>query len=81
LWVIYAFLLVAIGMYRKFRALRIMALALFGIAIFKIFLSDLSQLDRIYRIISFITLGVMLMVASFFYQKYRNEIRDFTMKD
>ena len=81
LWVIYAFLLVAIGMYRQFRALRIMALALFGVAIFKIFLSDLSQLDRIYRITSFITLGVILMTASFFYQRYKNEIRDFTMKD
>lgn len=81
LWVIYALSLVAIGMYRRFRALRIMALVLFGVAIFKIFLIDLSQLDRIYRITSFITLGIILLVASFFYQRYRNEIRDFAMKD
>ncbi|MFA5143594.1 MAG: DUF2339 domain-containing protein [Candidatus Omnitrophota bacterium] len=81
LWVIYALVLVTIGIYRKFRALRIMALVLFGIAILKIFLVDLSQLDRMYRIVSFVSVGVVLIVASFFYQKYKNEIRDFAMKD
>jgi len=74
LWVIYAFVMVATGMYRKFRALRLMGLALFGVAILKIFLLDLSQLDRAYRIISFLTLGVVLIIASFFYQKHKNEI-------
>lgn len=81
LWLVYAFIIVAIGMYRKFRALRLMALVLFGVAIFKIFLLDLSQLDKAYRIISFITLGIVLMVASFFYQKYKNEIHNFALKD
>ncbi|MDD5136537.1 MAG: DUF2339 domain-containing protein, partial [Candidatus Omnitrophica bacterium] len=76
LWVIYAFIMMAIGMARKFRALRIMALILFGAAILKIFLSDLSQLERAYRIISFITLGIVLITASFFYQRYRDEIRN-----
>jgi uncharacterized membrane protein len=75
LWLVYAFIMIAIGMYRKFRAIRLMALVLFGVAIFKIFLLDLSQLDKAYRIISFITLGIVLMIASFFYQKYKSEIR------
>lgn len=81
LWVIYAFLIVAVGMIRKFRALRLMGLVLFGVSISKIFLLDLSQLDRAYRIVSFITLGVVLIIASFFYQKYKNEIHDFALKD
>lgn len=81
LWIIYAFILVAIGMYRKFKALRIMALLLFGLTIFKIFLFDLSQLDKAYRIISFITLGIVLLIASFFYQKYKNKILHFALKD
>lgn len=80
LWVAYAFVIVAAGMYRKFRALRVMGLVLFGAAIFKIFLFDLSQLDKIYRIISFMTLGVVLIVASLFYQKYKDVIRDFALK-
>ncbi len=81
LWVAYAFVIVATGMYRKFRALRVMGLVLFGAAIFKIFLCDLSQLDKIYRIISFMTLGVVLIIASFFYQKYKDVIHDFALKD
>jgi uncharacterized membrane protein len=81
LWVAYAFVIVAAGMFRKFRALRVMGLVLFGAAIFKIFLFDLSQLDKIYRIISFMTLGVVLIVASLFYQKYKDVIRDFALKD
>lgn len=81
LWLVYAFIIVAIGMYRKFRAIRLMALTLFGLAILKIFMLDLSQLDKVYRIISFIALGVILIVASFFYQKYKNGIRDFALKD
>ena len=75
LWLVYAFIIIAIGMYRKFRAIRLMALVLFGVTIFKIFLLDLSQLDKAYRIISFIALGIVLMIASFFYQKYKNEIK------
>jgi len=81
LWIIYALILTTAGIYQKFRALRLMALCLFGAAVLKIFLFDLSQLDRIYRIISFITLGAVLMVVSFFYQKYRDRIHDFAMKD
>ncbi len=81
LWVIYAFMMIAVGIYRKFRALRLMALVVFGVAVLKIFFLDLSQLDRAYRIISFISLGIVLIIASFFYQKYRDEIRDFALRD
>jgi len=45
------------------------ALALLGVVIAKVFLFDLSFLDRFYRIISFLLLGVALMLISFFYQR------------
>ena len=81
LWIVYALITIAWGMYSRFRALRLMALALLGVAVFKIFLLDLSQLDRFYRIISFVSLGVVLIIASFFYQKYKDDINKLTSKD
>ena len=81
LWILYALADIGIGIYCKFRAIRIAALLIFGAAILKIFLFDLSQLDRIYRIVSFIGLGVVLMLTSFFYQKYKDQIREFALND
>ena len=35
----------------------------------KVFVYDVSQLDRGYRIVSFIVLGVLLLAISFVYQR------------
>jgi uncharacterized membrane protein len=35
----------------------------------KVFLYDLSALQRVYRILSFIALGVLLLAISFAYQR------------
>ena len=37
----------------------------------KVFLFDLSSLEKLYRIISFIVLGAILLAVSFLYQRYR----------
>jgi uncharacterized membrane protein len=42
-----------------------------------VFLFDLSGLERGYRIVSFLSLGATLMLASFFYNKYRDRLREF----
>ncbi len=81
LLIVYALADIAMGIYAKFRAIRITALMILGAAVLKIFLFDLSQLDRIYRIISFMGLGAVLMITSFFYQKYKDQIREFALKD
>ena len=46
-----------------------MGLALLSLTVLKVFLWDLSSLDRVYRIISFIMLGAILLVVSYFYQR------------
>ena len=46
-----------------------MALALLGLTTLKVFLLDLSALDRAYRIVSFIVLGAILLAVSYLYQK------------
>lgn len=69
LWTLYAGGLIAIGLKRRSPLLRWQALALFALVVAKVFLYDLSSLDRIYRIISFLVLGVLLLGVSFAYQR------------
>jgi uncharacterized membrane protein len=76
LWTLYAFAMMALGMQRRVAALRIGAFVLFGVTIGKLFLVDLRELDAIYRILSFIVLGAMLVLASFLYARYRAQATD-----
>jgi uncharacterized membrane protein len=80
LWAAYSILLVTLGILRKYQPIRLLAILLFGVTILKVFLLDLSDLEKLYRIISFIGLGIILLAVSFMYQKYRNQINEFVLK-
>ena len=67
-WTVYATVLILAGVKRRVAALRWQALALFGLVAGKVFLFDLSFLERFYRILSFLLLGLVLLVVSFLYQ-------------
>ena len=69
LWTVYASALILIGVQRRSALLRWQALILFGLVVVKVFLYDLSFLERAYRILSFLVLGVVLLVVSFLYQR------------
>jgi uncharacterized membrane protein len=69
LWMAYGALLMAIGFWRKSAFFRWQALFLIAATIVKVFTYDVSQLDRGYRILSFMILGVLLLAVSFVYQK------------
>jgi uncharacterized membrane protein len=43
------------------------------IAAAKVFIYDLSNLDRLYRIFSFVLLAAVLLALSFWYQKTRGK--------
>lgn len=68
-WTLYAIVLISIGVWRDSSLVRWQALALFGLVILKAFLFDLSMLSLGYRIASFMALGLMLLGASFLYQR------------
>jgi len=70
-WLLYSILLMGFGMWRRLQGLRIVAIALFGFTILKIFIYDLSFLDSLYRIFSFVGLGCILLAASYMYQRYK----------
>jgi uncharacterized membrane protein len=71
LWTLYALALLALGMRRRVRALRTGAFVLFGVTIGKLVLVDLRELDALYRILSFVVLGAVLVLASFLYARFR----------
>jgi hypothetical protein len=71
---IYALLLIALGIWKKKLHLRIAAIVLFSATLVKLFLYDLSSLDTISKTIVFVVLGVLLLVISFLYTKYRKVI-------
>ncbi|HZN12322.1 MAG TPA: DUF2339 domain-containing protein [Blastocatellia bacterium] len=69
LWGLYGGGVLLAGLRRGRKLLRVLALALLGVTIIKVFVVDLAGLDRIYRIVSFIILGAILLTVSFLYQR------------
>ena len=69
LWMAYGAMLMIIGFLRRSAFVRWQALILIAVTIVKVFVYDVSQLDRAYRIVSFIVLGALLLAISFAYQR------------
>ena len=69
LWMAYGAMLMAVGFWRRSAFVRWQALVLIAFTIGKVFLYDVSELDRGYRIVSFIVLGALLLAISFVYQR------------
>jgi uncharacterized membrane protein len=69
LWMSYGAMLMIVGFWRRSAFVRWQALVLIAFTIGKVFLYDVSELDRGYRIVSFIVLGVLLLAISFVYQR------------
>lgn len=74
LWAVYASILMVIGFGRSDRACRYGASALYLVTLSKVFLVDVWELREVYRIVSFVSLGLLLVVASFLYSRYRSRI-------
>jgi len=69
-WGLYALTLLGLGLWRVNRGLRIVSLGFLLLTVAKVFLYDLGQLTGLYRIMSFLALGVSLIVVSLLYQRF-----------
>ena len=69
LWMAYGAMLMVIGFVRRSAFVRWQALLLIAATIAKVFIYDVSELDRGFRIVSFMILGVLLLAISFVYQR------------
>ena len=76
LWGIIAMILMIWGLNRKEALLRKISLVFFGLIIVKFYAYDVWQMSQAGRIISFVMLGVILLIVSFLQQKIRTLVKN-----
>ena len=69
IWIVYGAALMIAGFWKRSAFIRWQAMVLLAVTIAKVFLYDSRELQQIYRILSFIALGVMLMAVSYAYHR------------
>jgi hypothetical protein len=74
-WGLQGLALLGCGFSLRERILRLQGLALLFVCILKLFLYDLRNLEAIYRILSFVALGLILHSVSWIYSRFREHIR------
>ncbi|MEX0763358.1 MAG: DUF2339 domain-containing protein [Dehalococcoidia bacterium] len=80
-WGAYAGAMLAVGVARRWRMVRVGALALLGVTLLKLFLVDTFQLELGYRVAAYLCLGALLVVGGYLYQRYAEALRGFLMED
>ncbi len=73
-WGIQGVLLLSFGFTLHQRVLRLEGLGLLLTCILKLFLYDLRNLETLYRILSFVVLGLMLLGVSWIYSRFREKV-------
>lgn len=76
LWGVYALFLIGLGIWKRKKHLRIGAIVLFAITLIKLFFYDISHLETIAKTVILISLGILLLIISFLYIKYKNLISE-----
>ncbi|OHX64457.1 DUF2339 domain-containing protein [Flammeovirga pacifica] len=76
LWGVYALFLISLGIGRNQKHLRLGAMFLFGFTLLKLFFYDIIHLDTIAKTIVFVSLGILLLIISFLYNKFKHKITD-----
>lgn len=72
LWGCFAFLCIYLGMRWKSKNVRIISISILVITLLKLFVFDLRGLSEGGKIAAFISLGILLLVISFMYQRLKN---------
>ncbi len=74
-WAAYATFVLCIGIARNMPAWRWLALGLLGLTLLKVFLLDMAEVRQIWRVLSFMVLGVLLMACSYAYSRHERQKR------
>ena len=68
-WIVYAGIITTIGILKNKDYLKNSGIGLCILSILKILIYDLSNIDILYKFIAIITLGIILMILSYMYNK------------
>ncbi len=74
-WSLLAFLVLGAGFLLKERVYRIYGLVILASSVGRIFLVDVWELETIYRIFSFLILGIVLLALGFLYNHFATALR------
>ena len=69
------------GLYKDKKYLRIEGFVLLGFTLLKLFFYDMAHFDQIYKVVALISLGLLMLVMAFFYQKIAKEKEQTKEKD
>ncbi|MBZ5724561.1 MAG: DUF2339 domain-containing protein [Acidobacteriia bacterium] len=72
----YGLALVVLGVVTRAGINRILGLGLLALVVLKLYFYDVWQLGKIYRVVAFGFLGVLLLITSFLYSRYRTNIEN-----
>jgi uncharacterized membrane protein len=70
-WAVLGFVALVAGLVRDVKPLRLAGLGLLALAVGKVFVVDLAALESIWRVASFLALGLLLLAGAFAYQRMR----------
>ncbi|OGF68228.1 MAG: hypothetical protein A2Y62_20780 [Candidatus Fischerbacteria bacterium RBG_13_37_8] len=69
-WLLFGVILLILGMLKKGSLFRYYSLPIMALTVGKVFLYDASQLKDLYRMLSFLGLGISLLALAYIYQKF-----------
>jgi uncharacterized membrane protein len=73
-WSVFSLLLLMSGIWKRLMDLRLAALLIFALTIVKVAFIDFWLFEKIYRIISALVFGGILVYASYLYQRHKDKI-------
>jgi len=79
IWMMMAILVFVWGAWQKMVVLRLLAMALMGFTLLKLVVWDSATFTPVQKVLAYVSLGVLLLLTSFFYQKFKQNL--FAEKD
>ncbi|OGA42561.1 MAG: hypothetical protein A3G24_25130 [Betaproteobacteria bacterium RIFCSPLOWO2_12_FULL_62_13] len=76
-WALEGAVLLGVGFAAHERVMRLSGLLLLAACILKVFAYDFQQLEALFRILSFIVLGLLLIGVSLLYTRFREQLRQY----
>jgi uncharacterized membrane protein len=74
LWLLTAVLVFALGVYRRSVPVRMTGMLIIGLTLLKLLVLDSQSFSPVQKIIAYVVLGLLLLVVSFFYQKFKKQL-------
>ncbi len=81
MWTVHAALVIAAGILRRSRALRITGIVMLAVPVAKLFVFDVFLLEHVYRVGAFSVLGLLLLAMGLAYQRYSEAVKGLFFDD